>query len=187
MNPIKLQLNIPVGSVAMVDPKQAQAAAQKKAEAESLRQQIDRVNALCGALQKAVAQVEQISRDIFVSHREQIVRLSIEIAAKILARDIHERNYDMETIILQALQSIPSAQRVTVRLNPDDLAAWQNAVNSKQVSEPDNILCIGDWSVGHAECIVETDQGVVEYLIQEQLKQVTAALLGSETPVESSR
>jgi flagellar biosynthesis/type III secretory pathway protein FliH len=187
MNPIRLQLSIPVDSVKMVDPKEAQEAAQKKAMTDSLQQQLERVNALCAALQKAVAQVEQISKDIFVSHREQIVRLSIEIAAKILAKDIHERHYDMETIVLQALQSIPSAQRVTVRLNPDDLAAWQDAVNNKQAGDPENICCIGDWSVGHAECIVETDQGVIEYLIQEQIKQVTAALLGSETPVESSR
>jgi flagellar biosynthesis/type III secretory pathway protein FliH len=76
---------------------------------------------------------------------------------------------------------------MTLRLNPDDLAAWQQAVQNQQAGDPDNICCIGDWSVGHAECIVETDQGVVEYLIQEQLKQVTAALLGSGTPVESSR
>jgi len=187
MKPIRLQLDIPVGSVKMVDPKQAQEAAQKKAQAQSLTQQLDNVNALCTALQNAVAQVEQISKDIFVSHREQIVRLSIEIAARILAKDIHERHYDIESIVVQALQNVPSAQRVTVRLNPDDLSAWQEAVNNKQAHDPDNLCCIGDWSVGRAECIVETDQGVIEYLIQEQIKQVTAALLGSETPVESSR
>jgi flagellar biosynthesis/type III secretory pathway protein FliH len=92
MNPIKLQLNIPVVSVSMVDSKQLQESAEKKAKTESLGRQLDHVNALCTALQSAVAQVEQVSKDIFVSHREQIVRLSIEIAAKILAKDIHERN-----------------------------------------------------------------------------------------------
>ena len=60
MKPIRLQLDIPVGSVKMVDPKQAQEAAQKKAQAQSLTQQLDNVNALCTALQNAVAQVEQI-------------------------------------------------------------------------------------------------------------------------------
>jgi flagellar biosynthesis/type III secretory pathway protein FliH len=74
---------------------------------------------------------------------------------------------------------------VTVRLNPDDLAVWQQAVDAQQTGDPENICCIGDWSVGRAECIVETDQGIIEYLIQEQIKQVTTALLGTETPVES--
>jgi flagellar biosynthesis/type III secretory pathway protein FliH len=162
-------------------------AAEQTVQIQTLRQQAEKAASLCKALQKAVGQIEQISKDLFVSHRESIVRLSLEIAAKILAKDIHQRNYDMEAIVLQAMQNLPPAQRITLRLHPEDLAIWQEAAGHDQMTAPENILCIGDWSVGKAECIVETDQGVVEYLIEEQLKQVATALLGHETSMESAR
>jgi flagellar biosynthesis/type III secretory pathway protein FliH len=187
MEPLRIQLTTPIGSVRVLSPKDIERTAQQAGQAEALRQEKEKAASLCAALQNAVAQVEQLSKDIFVSHREQIVRLSLEIAARILAKDIHQRQYDIETIILNALQTIPAAQRITLRLHPDDLAVWQAAVNHEGLTDPENILCIGDWSVGHAECVIETDQGVVEYLIEEQLKQVSAALLNAETSVETTR
>lgn len=187
MEPVKVQLKTAIGSVKLMSRQDVQQAAQQAADSQSLKQQADQAAALCKALQSAVAQVEQMSKDLFVSHRQQIVRLSVEIAARILAKEIGQRNYDIEGIVLQALQNLGPAQRITLRLNPDDLALWQEAATQGQMAAPENILCIGDWSIGRAECVVETDQGVVEYLIEEQLKHVSAALLGSETPVESAR
>ncbi|MCE5187428.1 MAG: hypothetical protein LLF76_15010 [Planctomycetaceae bacterium] len=185
--PLRLQLGSPIGSVKLLDRKELDRSAQAAERAKALKQQTEKISSLVAALQQAARQLEQMGRDIFVSHREQIVRLSVEIAARILAKDVQQRSYDIEAIILQALQGAPTAQKITIRLNPDDLTAWQQAASHEGLGEPENILCIGDWSVGSAECIIETDQGVVEYLIQEQLKLVAAALAAAETPVESAR
>lgn len=184
MQPLKIQLNTPIESVSMANGKPADRPKQTAGQTEVLGQQMKKAASLCTALQSAVAQVEQVSRDIFVSHREQIVRLSIEIAAKILARDIHQRNYDIEAIVLGALQNLPAAQRFTVRLHPDDLAVWNQGVKQGTIAGVDTLLCIADPAVHPAECIVETDQGVVEYLLEEQLRQVAIALLGTDACVE---
>lgn len=185
MEPLRIQLSTPIQSVDLVNGRPADKTRQNTASNEALTQQLKKAASLCAALQNAVSQTEQLSKDIFVSHREQIVRLSIEIAARILARDVHQRNYDIESIVLQALQNFPAAQRMTIRLHPDDLAVWQDAVKKETLPSVENVLCIGDPSLQKAECVVETDQGVVEYLIEEQLKQVSAALLGAEAAVES--
>ena len=184
MQPLKIKLDVPIQSVSLTNGRPA--ANPASGQTEALGQQIKKAASLCSALQSAMAQVEQLSRDVFVSHREQIVRLSIEIAAKILAKDIHQRSYEIEQIVLHALAQIPAAQRFTIRLHPEDLAVWQQAAAKDTLPSLENILCIGDPSIGRAECIVETDQGVVEYLIEEQLKQVATALMGAEAPVETA-
>jgi flagellar biosynthesis/type III secretory pathway protein FliH len=45
-------------------------------------------------------------------------------------------------------------------------------------------LFVDDSSVKNGECIVETNEGVVEYLIQEHLSQIESALLEMKTEIE---
>ena len=39
---------------------------------------------------------------------------------------------------------------------------------------------VGDAGIGPGQCVVETDKGMVEYFIEEHLKQVSEALMGAK-------
>ncbi|MHC4291155.1 MAG: FliH/SctL family protein [Planctomycetota bacterium] len=177
MTAVSLQLNMPIQSARVINEETDPSTNQMNPNTGGLSQEPGQVDALCNALQQAAENLERYTEELFLSHKEQIVRLSIEIASKILAKDRHERNYEIEKIILQALQTVPPSKQTLIRLNPDDLKTMRQMSDSNQFTVPEGVHFSGDSSVGLAECIIETDHGVIEYLIEEHLKQVAGVLL----------
>ena len=177
MAAVSLQLNMPIQSACVISGETEMSTNPTLSSTGGLTQEIQQVDSLCNALQQAGEKLERYTEELFLSHKEQIVRLSVEIASKILAKDQHERNYEIEKIISQALQTVPASRQTAIRLNPNDLKTMRQMTDSNQFTVPEGVHFAGDASVGPAECIIETDHGVIEYLIEEHLKQVAGVLL----------
>jgi flagellar biosynthesis/type III secretory pathway protein FliH len=177
MAAVSLQLNMPIQSASVINEQADASPIQTPQTAEVQMQSPQQVDTLCHALQQAAEKLERCTEELFLSHKEQIVRLSVEIASKILAKERGEQDYDIEKILTQALQTVPASKQITVRLNPDDLQTVRNMSQSDQLTLPEGVHFAGDASIGPAECIIETDHGVIEYLIEEHLRQVASALL----------
>ena len=184
MATMSLQLNMPIQSARVINEGE-ELSDQTAPNTETLIQESQKVGALCNALQQAAENLERYTEELFLSHKEQIVHLSIEIASKILAKDQHERNYEIEKIVSQALQTVPTSKKTMVRLNPNDLKTMQQMTDANQFTTPEGVHFTGDVSIGPAECIIETDHGVIEYLIEEHLKQVASVL--SQTTDNSTK
>ncbi len=180
-----LQLNTPISSVKIMNEEEDAQAAREGLTSKELEQEKQRMGSLCNALQQTVACFEEFNEKLFLSHKEQIVRLSVEIAARILAKDIHERNYEIEKIVSQALQTVPASKQIMIRLNPDDLKTMREMIDANEFTTPEGVRFTGNVSVGPAECMIETDHGVIEYLIEEHLKQVAGVL--SQTKDDSTK
>ena len=177
MATVSLQLNMPIQSACVINEETEAPTDPISPNTEALIQESQKVDALCNALQQAAEKFERYTEELFLSHKEQIVRLSVEIASKILAKDQHERNYEIEKIISQALQTVPTSGEMRIRLNPDDLKTIQQMTDANQFVAPEGVHFAGDATVGPAECIIETDRGVIEHLIEEHLRQVASVLL----------
>lgn len=174
-----VQLNgaSPISSVALVDTPRP--AAKTRAPSVSSETEIRRVRQSAAALDRGVEEIQEFGRQLFSSHREQLIRLSIEIAAKVLAKDIHERNYEIEKILSQALEEVPQGRPVTVKLNPEDLKTYQQTLDRKDPQTTAHLHLAADSTVGPGQCIIETEQGVIEWIIEEHLKRISDALLAS--------
>ena len=181
--PTSLKLNIPIGSVQVLDEATLQKAAQAKAAAQEAERTRAQLSQVCAALTQAVTELQQRQAAFFASQKEHIVRLSLEIAAKILAKEIADGHYAIETIVLDALQSAPPAKHTLIRLHPDDLKVFEKAAAELGLSLPPHTELAPDWSVNRAECVIESELGTVEYLIDEHLRQIGQALLSSEAAV----
>jgi len=145
-------------------------------DAERLRQQYHRMTRM---LQEAVDKLNRLYDDVFAGHHEAIARLSVEIARKVLMRNVRERDYEMESIIREALKTAPENTGLLVRLNPQDLADFQ-----KQAAQDDMTLSgvelVADASIGRAECVVQSPKGMIKLLIEEHLEQISKALIKAE-------
>ncbi len=178
-----LKLTIPIGSVQLLDATAVQKAACAKAAVQEAERARTQLTQLCAALHKAVCEIQDRQASLIASQKEQIVRLSLDIAAKILAKEIADGHYAIETIVLDALQSAPPAKRTTIRLNPNDLKTFEKAAAELGLSLPPHTELSPDWSVNPAECVIDSELGTVEYLIDEHLRQIGQALLGAEAGV----
>jgi flagellar assembly protein FliH len=131
---------------------------------------------MCRMLQGAVAKLNELYDEIFAGHNEAVARLSVEIARKVLMRDIDNGDYEIESIIKEALKNAPENSGLTIRLNPQDLENLQNLQNAGQPPFKD-ITLTADAAVGRAECVIESSRGIINVLIDEHLEQISQALL----------
>lgn len=131
---------------------------------------------VCLTLREVAARLSQLYSEVFGSHHEAIARLSVEIARKVLMRNVSDGDYEMESIIKEALKNVPESADTVVRLNPKDLADVQKLQGADQAAFS-QVELVADETVGQAECVVENSKGMIKLLIDEHLEQISKALV----------
>ncbi|MFA5238939.1 MAG: FliH/SctL family protein [Phycisphaerae bacterium] len=135
---------------------------------------------LCRTLDGLIAKLNQSYDEIFVGHKEEIARLSVEIARKILMQKTQDGDYEIESIIKEAIKNAPTQQELVVRLNPEDMANCQKAQQDSSDGTLAGVKLVADPNIGRAECVLESPKGIVKSLIEEHLEQIAKALEKAE-------
>ena len=128
------------------------------------------------AIQNLVTRLNRFYDEIFAGHKEEIAKLSVEIARKILMWKIEEGDYKIQSIVQETLKNAPSRQDLVVYLNPQDLAACQKAQQDDSNGLLAGIKLVADQNIGRAECVLESPKGSIKALIDENLEQISKAL-----------
>ena len=130
----------------------------------------------CQILNGVISRLNKFCDKLYVEHREEIARLSVEIARKILMQKVENGDYEIESIVKEALNNAPSNQDIVVHLNPEDVEKCQKA----QQDEPGGVLAgiklIPDTNIGRAECLLENPKGIIKSLIDDNLERISKAL-----------
>jgi len=134
----------------------------------------------CRVLNGVVGKLNEFCEKIFAEHREEIARLSVEIARKILMQKVQDGDYEIESIIKEALKNIPTRQDVVVHVNPEDFNRCQKAGQDEPNGILSGIKFVSDPNIGRAECLVESPKGIIRSLIDEHLEQIGKALQKAE-------
>ena len=121
------------------------------------------------ALKAAAAKLNEFLERMVTGHREAIARLSVEIARKILVQKVSDKDYEIASIVTEALKNAPSHQDIVVHLNPEDLGRFQDLKETETVFA--GVKFAADGKVGCAECVVETPKGIVESVIEGHLER----------------
>ena len=130
----------------------------------------------CETLNEAISKVNQFYDRIFAEHREEIARLSVEIARKILMQKVENGDYEIEPIIKEALNKAPTTQDLIIHLNPDDMEKCLKAQQQDPGGVLSGIKLIADPKVGRAECMLESPKGIIKSLIKDSLERIGKAL-----------
>ena len=182
---ITVRLSRPIASVHVLDDCPASVGDSQAVVRSDLSQESSpdleahkaKLSQACQALISAAAKLDEFYGKLFVEHKEEIAKLSVEIARRILAQKVENGDYEIHSIIQEALQNAPSRHDVIVHLNPEDYAQCQKALHQEgQDGALDGIQFVSDWSVGRAECLLETPNGIIKSLINENLERIGRAL-----------
>lgn len=130
----------------------------------------------CQTLNGLITRLNQFCDKMYAEHREEIARLSVEIARKILMQKVENGDYEIESIIKEALKNAPSSQDVKVHLNPEDLEKYQKAQQDEPGCALAGIKFIPDPDIGRAECLLESPKGIIRSLIDDNLERIGKAL-----------
>jgi flagellar biosynthesis/type III secretory pathway protein FliH len=132
------------------------------------------------AINEVVTKLNQLYEKVFAEQKEEIARLSVEIARKVLMQKVEDGDYKIESIIKEALNNAPTRQDIVVHLNPEDLEECQEALKENPGGSLSDIKFVSDSNIGRAECLLESPKGVVESLINEHLERISKALKKTE-------
>jgi flagellar biosynthesis/type III secretory pathway protein FliH len=134
----------------------------------------------CRAINSVVKKLNQFYDKMFAEQKEEIVKLSVEIARKILMQKVEDGDYEIHSIIKEALNNAPTKQDIVVHLNPEDLAECEKALQNEPDDTLKDVKFVSDPNIGRAECLLESPKGTVESLINEHLERISKALKKAE-------
>ena len=140
-------------------------------------QDTDKNNVLsqvCQTLQSVTDKLQNFYDKVFMEHKEQIARLSVEIAKKILAQRVEKDDYKIETIVKEVLSKSPTRHDIDIHLNPEDIKNLQNTLQEESLFA--GIKFTSDPNVGRAECLLKSPKVNIESSINEHLEQIYEAL-----------
>lgn len=138
--------------------------------------QRDLYSEVCRTLQGLAAKLNQFYDEIFAGQKEEIAKLSVEIARKILAQKTEDGDYQIEAVVKEALGNAPTHQDAVVHLNPQDLAQCQKLQQNDEAGDLAGVKFVADANIERAECLLESPKGIITSAIDEQLERIAEAL-----------
>ena len=171
-----IQLNKPIVSAKLSDAQGTELLDESQQSAKLFELQKENLSQVCRTLQNATDKIKEFQQNVFKEYKEQIAKLSVEIARKILMQQIEQGDYKIDTIIKEALKDAPTYQNLIVHLNPEDLSQYQKVGQNNTAELPEGIEFTADSRIGRAECMLETPKGIVELSIDENLDRIAKAL-----------
>jgi flagellar assembly protein FliH len=122
--------------------------------------------------------VEQVAglREIIVTQAErELVRLAIEIAKKVVHREVTLDNEIVMTLARIGLSRLQDRIAATVHLHPDDYAYVSQ--HRERIEAGHALELVEDRSIGRGGCLVHTEMGDVDTRIEQQFAEIERAFL----------
>jgi len=111
-------------------------------------------------------------RDAYFSRVEpEVVQLALSIARKILHREAQMDPLLLTGMVHVALEKLDQGTRVRLRAHPDEVHFW-NRYFSESQALPLAPEIVGDTSLQHGECALETEIGHTQISLDTQLKEI---------------
>lgn len=162
------------------------AAAQKEQLAWSKGLEAGKAEARAVFEQQCAGLREEVSRSLhdFAGERdayfqrveEQVVRLTLAIARKILHREAQVDPLLLTGILRVALERIGANTNTRLRAHPSDIKVWRDYFAQARENFPVPEL-IGDPEISSGRCILETELGTTEIGLETQLKEIEQGFL----------
>ena len=132
--------------------------------AGELQQFKDRID---NAIQEFAGEREEYFRRI----EPEVVHLALAIAKKILHREAQVDPLLLTGLVHVALEKLDAGTRVRLRANPSDIHFWNEhfAERGGTLTPPE---LIGDATLSHGECSLETELGSTQISLETQLKEI---------------
>ncbi len=120
-----------------------------------------------------------IRKDIIAKTEEQIVKLSLAIAEKVINQEVATRKDVVLGVLKGVLNNISETEGMKIRLNPQDFRYIMEVKKDflQSIDGVRNVVFEEDVSIKRGGVVVETMFGEVDARLESQLKEIRAAML----------
>ncbi len=131
------------------------------------------------ALAAMTKALPSIQKDILHKGEEQIVKLAVAVAEKILQSEVASRKDAVIGVLRTALRNVSDTEGMKIRLNPQDFR-YMMEVKKDFLQSFDgirNITFEEDGAIKRGGAVIETAFGEVDARLENQLKEIRSAML----------
>jgi flagellar assembly protein FliH len=124
---------------------------------------------------EAILEISKLRSFLYTQVEHEVVKLAVEVAKKIVHREIHADPDVIQTLVRVALSHVAEKSAVTIHLNPADynyLLEWRAELS--QASARD-IALLADKSIERGGCLIQTTCGDIDARIEEKFREVEHA------------
>ncbi|MBN2319542.1 MAG: hypothetical protein JXR49_10720 [Acidobacteria bacterium] len=126
----------------------------------------------------SLEEIGRIKSFLYSRTEREVVRLAIEIAKKIVKREIQADQNIIQALVRVALSRVTEKASVTVRLNPMDYKFLMERGAAVAKAEGCDVSLQSDNSIEQGGCLVETSCGDIDARIGEKFREVENAFFG---------
>jgi flagellar assembly protein FliH len=154
-----------------VKEEQARALGMKEGEAWAGARFDQGLTAEREAIAKALRDFAREREGYFYRVEAEVVKLAVEIARKILHREVQVDPLLLAGVVRVALEKIAAGTSVRLRIHPEHVYAWHDFFANQQNLRPVPEL-LGDGTLGMGHCVLETALGTTDLALESQLAEV---------------
>jgi len=121
-------------------------------------------------LLSAVEQFRGVRERYFAEVEQEVVKLALAIAARILHREVQIDPLLLTGVVRVALEKMADRSEVVLRVASADVAAWERVFHATEASERPRVA--EDAQLQNGECVLESKMGTVELGVAIQLEEI---------------
>jgi flagellar assembly protein FliH len=128
---------------------------------------------------RSLDQLKKLRREVLVASEREVVRLALEVARKIVRREIAIDEELTLTLVKVALSRIEDQSLITIRVNPKDhgIIRRYQAVRSDNDALGEGIKLVEDPLISRGGCVIETESGIIDARVEEQFREIEKGFL----------
>ena len=161
-------------SVAEQQARQAYEAGSRAGEAAARQSLETQVSTLVEKLSATIAEVAATRADTIRRAEADTVRLAVEIARRILHREVSVDTSALEGLIKAALEKLQSQEVYRVRVHPDQESIVRSCL--EQMGRSPSIEVIGDALQSKGGAVFEISRGSLDASVDTQLSEIERGL-----------
>jgi flagellar assembly protein FliH len=117
----------------------------------------------------------------YAQAERDVVKLALEVAKKIVHRDVQVDREIIQTLVRVALSHVAAKSAVTIHLHPADYSFMieQRAAALKPGESDRELVLVSDKAIERGGCLIETECGDIDARIGEEFREVERAFFSS--------
>jgi flagellar assembly protein FliH len=137
----------------------------------------EKIESVVNRINKGLSELRKIRQDIYLETEQEIVKLAMTIARKIVCNEITVNKNAVVNVVKEAVKKVDGSERVKVKLSIKDFQFIKNekpAIIDK-ITNIENVDFEMDESISDGGCIIETESGDIDARIEKQFQAVEEA------------
>lgn len=137
-----------------------------------------KIEAMLKRFSRSLEELALLRKHIVKETERDLVELSLEIARRLVHREIQIDEKIIVTLVRVALEKLNAAGKITILVNPLDQAVVEQQLDAL-VSERggSELIVKATPELNRGDCVIESDSGRIDARISEQFKEVENGLL----------